>query len=88
METKNQPEKKFSSGAVSATVWKNKRLAKDGSAYEIHTVNLQRSYTDKAGNWQTTNSLRVSDLPKATLVLEEAFRHLALNKKREEQTEV
>lgn len=88
METKKLPEKKFSSGAVSATVWKNKRIGKDGEAYEIHSINLQRSYTDKAGNWQNTNSLRVSDLPKATLVLEEAFKHLVLNRRKKEETEV
>ena len=75
---KNQPEKKFSTGAISATVWKNTR-EKDGKTFDSHSVNLQRHYTDKTGQWQSTSSLRLNDLPKAALVLEEAYKYLVLN---------
>jgi len=75
---KNNPEKKFSTGAISATVWKNVR-EKDGKSFEAHSVSLERRYTDKAGEWQTTKSLRINDLPKAALVLEEAYKYLVLN---------
>ncbi|MBW2969861.1 hypothetical protein KY319_01935 [Candidatus Woesearchaeota archaeon] len=78
----NQPEKKFSTGAISATVWKNVR-EKDGKTFETKTVSLQRRYTDKTGQWQSTNSLRLNDLPKAALVLEEAYKYLVLNEKTE-----
>jgi hypothetical protein len=33
---------------------------------------------DKEGNWQTTSSLRVGDIPKATLVLNKAYEYLML----------
>jgi hypothetical protein len=79
MEEKNQPEKKFSTGTISATVWRNGRVDKDGKPFEYRTVSLQRRYPDKEGQWQTTSSLRVNDLPKAALVLSEAFRYLTLN---------
>jgi hypothetical protein len=78
-QEKNQPEKKFSTGAISATVWKNVRAGKDGKVFESRTVNLQRRYTDKTGQWQSTSSLRLNDLPKAALVLEEAYKYLVLN---------
>jgi hypothetical protein len=78
-QEKNQPEKKFSTGAISATVWKNIRTGKDGKVFESRTVNLQRRYTDKTGQWQTTSSLRLNDLPKAALVLEEAYKYIVLN---------
>ena len=78
---KNIPEKKFSTGAISATVWKNQRVSKDGKPFETCTVSLQRRYADNAGKWQSTNSLRVGDLPKAALVLEEAYKFLVLNGK-------
>ncbi len=78
-QEKNQPEKKFSTGAISATVWKNVRAGKDGKVFETHTVNIQRRYTDKTGQWQSTNTLRVNDLPKVALVIEEAFKYLVLN---------
>ncbi len=83
-QNKNVPEKKFSTGAVSATVWKNRRKGKDGQVFETHTVNLQRRYADSNGNWQSTSSLRIGDLPKAALVLEEAFKYLVLAHKEEE----
>ena len=78
MET-NQPEKKFSTGAISATIWKNTGVGKDGQPFETRTISLQRRYKDKTGQWQTTNSLRVNDLPKVELVVKEAFRYLVLN---------
>ena len=74
----NQPEKKFSTGAISATVWKNMRTDKEGKPFETKTVSLQRRYTDKTGQWQSTSSLRLNDLPKAALVLEEAYKYLVL----------
>ena len=87
MEEKNKPEKKFSTGAVSATIWKNFRTGKDGNVFETVTVNLQRRYADKTGQWQTTNALRVNDLPKAALVLEEAYKYVVLQEKLEESAE-
>ena len=77
MESGNRPEKKFSTGAISAAVWRNDTV-KDGKVSTFHTVKLQRSYK-KDDKWETTTSLRVADLPKATLVLEEAFKYLVLN---------
>jgi hypothetical protein len=72
------PEKKFRAGAISATVWKNQGTSKDGKAVEYRTVSLQRSYTDRSGAWQTTTTMRVNDLPRATLVLTKAYEYLAL----------
>lgn len=75
----NTPEKKFSAGAVSAAIWKNNGSSrKTGEAVEYRTITLQRSYKNKEGIWQTSNSLRVSDLPKATLVLDKAYEHIVL----------
>lgn len=75
---KNMPEKKFSTGGIVATIWKNQQVA-NGKPYEYRTVSLQRRYADKSGNWQTSSSMRLNDLPKAALVLEEAYKYLVLN---------
>ncbi|MFH2027862.1 MAG: hypothetical protein ABIJ08_01875 [Nanoarchaeota archaeon] len=72
------PEKKFSTGAISATIWKNQGKSKNGESVEYNTITLQRRYTDKDGKWQTANSMRVADLPKATLVLQKAYEYLVL----------
>ena len=77
MSEENLPEKKFRAGAVTATIWKNTSQNGDG---EYSTISFERSYKDKNDNWQTTNSLRVNDLPKAKLVLDKAYEYLVLNK--------
>ncbi len=71
----NPPLKKFRAGAVCATVWQNH--AKDGDG-EYKTVSFERGYKDKDGVWKSTSSLRVSDLPRASLVLQKAYEYLAL----------
>ena len=72
----NFPEKRFRAGAVSATVWRNK--TKEGNG-EYHTVAIERCYKDKDDNWQTTNSMRTNDLPKANVVLQKAYEFIVLN---------
>ena len=72
----NQPEKKFSTGAISATVWKNTGKSKIGEATEFRTISLQRAYKDKNDQWQHSATLRVNDLPKAALCLTKAYEYL------------
>ena len=74
----NLPEKKFRAGAVSATIWKNKAENKEGSEVEYNTISIERNYTDKEGKWQSTNSFRINDLPKASVVLNKAYEYLIL----------
>ena len=69
----NQPEKKFRAGAVSATIWKNQ-----GEKGSYNTISLERGYKDKEGKWQKANSLRLNDLPRAAVVLEEAYKYLVM----------
>ena len=74
---KNVPEKKFSTGVVSATIWKNNGVSRSGQQTEFRTITLQRRY-NKEGEWKSTNSLRINDLPKATLVLQKAYEYLVI----------
>jgi len=75
----NYPEKKFRAGAISATIWLNKGQRANGEESEYRTISIERSYTDKEGKWQSTNSLRVNDLPKASVVLQKAYESIVLN---------
>ena len=75
---KNIPEKKFSTGVVTATVWQNQGKGRSGEPVVYRTVSLQRRYKDRNGVWQTANSFRVNDLPKASLVLQKAYEYLVL----------
>lgn len=83
--TKNTPEKKFRAGPVSATIWKNTGQRQDGEIASFNTISLERSYKDKSGNWQNTSSLRVSDLPRASIVLQKAYEYLVLKEPMESQ---
>ena len=78
LETGNMPEKRFSTGAISATVWQNQGKSKEGDAVNFRTVSLQRRYKDKEGNWQSTSTLRVNDLPKVALVVQKAYEYIVL----------
>ncbi len=79
METgKKGPEKKFRAGAVAATIWRNNAV-KDGKENSYFTVNLDRSYKNKEGAWQNTGSLRANDLPRAALVITEAYKYLVMS---------
>ena len=75
----NLPEKKFRAGAISATVWLNHGQRANGEESEYKTISIERSYTDKEGKWQSTNSLRINDLPKAVVALQKAYEYVVLN---------
>ena len=77
-ESRNVPEKKFSTGVITATVWQNQGKGRSGEAVAYRTVSLRRRYKDKNGVWQTASSLRVNDLPRASLVLQKAFEYLVI----------
>jgi hypothetical protein len=74
----NLPEKKFRAGSISATVWLNKGHDTKGTETQYRTISLERAYADKEGKWQTTNSYRIGDLPKAAIVLQHAYEFLVL----------
>lgn len=74
----NYPEKKYRAGGISATVWLNKGQSATGEETEYRTISLERSYTDKEGKWQSTNSMRVNDIPKACVTLQQAYEFLVL----------
>lgn len=73
-----QPEVVFRHGTCSASVFQNEVQTNDG-AFKVRDVCFQRRYRDKGGAWQTANSLRVNDIPKAVLVLNKAYEYLTCN---------
>lgn len=72
------PEVKFSTGAIQVTVWNNEAQSKTGEKTEYKSVSFGRRYKDKNGEWKSTNSLRINDLPKAVVLLNKAFEYLVL----------
>ncbi len=72
-----KPEKKFVAGAISATIWEN-TTEREGKQVSYRTISLTRSYKNKDGKWQQTNSFRTTDIPKALLVLNKAYEYIML----------
>ena len=71
------PEQRFQSGGVVASVWENE-IEKEGGVTSFKSVSFERRYQDKSGEWKSTSSLRVSDIPRAIMVLEKAYEYLSL----------
>lgn len=69
MAETNKPKKTYKAGALFLNVWENE-LGEE----KIKSFSFQRSYKDKQDEWQHTQSLRVSDLPKLMVLLEEAYK--------------
>lgn len=83
-ETKNTPERKFSAGALQVTIWRNTKSAADGKTQEYKTFSFTRRYQDTTGQWKSTNSLRINDLPKAVTLLSKAYEYAVLRQNDEE----
>ena len=75
-----KPEQKFRAGAVEATIWKN-ISTKPGMSGEYYSISFGRSYKDKSGSWKTTNSLNLTDVPKAIAVIGKAYEWCVMKKK-------
>ena len=81
-----QPEITFRHGLCSASIFENE-YKRGEESFTVRTVSFQRSYLDKEGNWQTTNSLKVNDIPKAVLVLNKAYEFLTSNSQAESEAD-
>jgi hypothetical protein len=74
-----KPEIVFKVGAVRASVFRN-IIEKNGQSIPLPKVVIEVRYKDKTGQWQSTNSLSINDLPKAILALQKAFEYLTERK--------
>ena len=72
------PEITFRHGLCSASIYENE-YTRGEEKFTVRTVSFQRSYLDKDGNWQTTNSLKVNDIPKAVICLNRCYEFLTSN---------
>jgi len=49
---------------------------RQGNKFSVYTVAFERNYEDRDGNWKSTNSMGVNDIPKLQLVAQEAHEYL------------
>lgn len=72
-----KPEKRFRCGGCEAAIFENE-INKGGSTVKLKKVAFQKRYKTPDGNWKSTYSLDVNDIPKAVLALSKAYAYLVL----------
>ena len=70
-----KPEKSFKCGGCEAAVFENEIL-KGGKTIAIKKVAFQKRYKNANGEWDSTHSLDINEIPKAVLVLNKAYEYL------------
>lgn len=75
----NKPVETLRDGSLKAVIWSNE--TKDGGAF--HTVALSRTYEDRNGQLQDTNSFSANELPRVARLTDEAYGRV-LDMKREQ----
>ena len=74
-----QPEKRFRCGACEVSIFENVITSKDGRKVRIKNASFRKRYKNADGEWKSTSNLDANDIPKAKLVLNEAYKYLALS---------
>lgn len=77
MENTNKPVKKFVVAPISVAIWEQTN-EKDGKKFTTNSLTIQRTYKDKEGNYQNTQNIRVQDVAKLQLALNEAYKSLVV----------
>ena len=79
----NKPEKKFSCGPISASIWANTKVV-NGETVTLNSVTINKAYKD-GEDWKYTNSFNTEDLPKVALVADEAYKYIRLTESNQDQ---
>ncbi len=74
--TMTKPEKKFSCGSISASIWANTKVV-SGETVKFYSVTINKTYKED-DEWKHTNSFNIEDLPKVALVATEAYKYVRL----------
>jgi hypothetical protein len=72
-----KPEKRFRCGGCEAAIFENE-INKGGSTVKLKKVAFQKRYKTPDGDWRSTYSLDINDIPKAVLALSKAYEYLVL----------
>jgi len=65
--------KNYKVGLLTLSLWENELT--EG---KMKSFTFQRAYTDSKGEWQHTANLKISDLPKLRLLIDEAYKDQVL----------
>ena len=72
----NKPEKKFSCGSISASIWANTKVV-NSEKVKLYSVTINKAYKE-GEDWKYTDIFNIEDLPKVALVANEAYKYIRL----------
>ena len=70
-----KPEKRFRCGGCEAAIFENE-ISRGTQIVKIKKVSFQKRYKSADGEWKSTSSLDINEVPKAMLVLSKAYEYL------------
>jgi hypothetical protein len=73
-----KPEISFKCGSCETSVFENE-INNGGKTIKVKKVAFQKRYKNSDGEWKSTYSLDVNDIPKAILALSKAYEYLVLS---------
>jgi len=68
-----KPVAKFKAGQISAALWENEIIAKNGHRATVLKATVERRYKDRDGNWKSSGSFSRNEIPLAIYCLQKAF---------------
>ena len=71
-----KPERKFSCGPISSSIWANTKVVA-GETVKFYSVTINKAYKE-GEEWKYTSSFNIEDLPKVALVATEAYKYVRL----------
>ena len=80
----NKPEKKFSCGSISASIWANTKIV-NSETVKLYSVTINKAYKE-GEEWKYTNSFNIEDLPKVAQVATEAYKYVRLRENDSQQS--
>ena len=70
-----KPEKRFRCGGCEAAIFENE-VSRGNQIVKLKKVSFQKRYKSADGDWKSTSSLDINEVPKAMLVLSKAYEYL------------
>jgi hypothetical protein len=71
------PEKRFKCGACETAIFENE-IRTNARTIAVKKTAIQKRYRTADGQWKSTQSLDVNEIPKMILVLTKAYEYLAM----------
>ena len=72
-----KPEKRFRCGSTEAAIFENE-INRNRKMIKIKKTSIQKRYKSPEGEWKSTHSLDMNDIPKMMLALSKAYEYLAM----------